>query len=160
MVMRNLVLQVFSCLNLIWTGNLSLEKSQRKKPCDWLPEQGWEDLVKLAELFPEVFSSLPDDVGKNASEWRTVSHNSGRNHRNSRLPYRLRVFPWSFVASVVRPGRTRASFVPHEVCRHPVSLSAAAAAALLPRGSGLQSCDRLHNCYHGWEVSRSVKLEI
>ncbi|CAF96734.1 unnamed protein product, partial [Tetraodon nigroviridis] len=52
-------------------GNLSLEKSHRKKPCDWLPEQGWEDLVKLAELFPEVFSSLPDDVEKNSSDWRS-----------------------------------------------------------------------------------------
>lgn len=80
MVMRNLVLQIFSCLHLICTGNLSLEKSQRKKPCDWLPEQGWEDLIKLTELFPEVFSSLPDDVEKNPSEWRSVSHNSGRNH--------------------------------------------------------------------------------
>lgn len=81
MVMRNLVLQALSCLHLIWAGNLSLEKSQHKKPCDWLPEQGWEDLVKLAELFPEVFSSLPDDVEKNPSEWRCVSHNSGRNHK-------------------------------------------------------------------------------
>ncbi|XP_044053526.1 dynein axonemal heavy chain 10 isoform X1 [Siniperca chuatsi] len=52
-------------------GNLSLEKSKRKKPCDWLPDQGWEDIVKLAELFPEQFSSLPDDVEKNSTDWKS-----------------------------------------------------------------------------------------
>lgn len=68
------------CLLLICSGNLSLEKSKRKKPFDWLPDQGWEDLVKLAELFPELFSSLPDDVERNASEWKSVSHSGGKNH--------------------------------------------------------------------------------
>lgn len=63
-------------LHLFGTGNLSLEKSKHKKPLDWLPDQGWEDLVKLAELFPERFSSLPDDVERNPSEWKSVSHNS------------------------------------------------------------------------------------
>lgn len=72
MLMRNLVLQVFQCSRLTCAGNLSLEKSRRKKPCHWLPEQGWEDLVKLAELFPEVFNSLPDDVERNLCEWRSV----------------------------------------------------------------------------------------
>lgn len=52
-------------------GNLSLEKSTRKKPCDWLPDQGWEDIVKLAELLPEQFGSLPDDVEKNSTEWKS-----------------------------------------------------------------------------------------
>ncbi|CAG08487.1 unnamed protein product, partial [Tetraodon nigroviridis] len=58
-------------LDFFIKGNLSLEKSKRKKPFDWLPDQGWEDLVKLAELFPERFSSLPDDVERNASEWKS-----------------------------------------------------------------------------------------
>ncbi|XP_031164939.2 dynein heavy chain 10, axonemal [Sander lucioperca] len=52
-------------------GNLSLEKSTRKKPCDWLADQGWEDIVKLAELFPEQFVSLPDDVEKNPTDWKS-----------------------------------------------------------------------------------------
>uniref|UniRef100_A0A3Q3B280 Dynein axonemal heavy chain 10 n=1 Tax=Kryptolebias marmoratus TaxID=37003 RepID=A0A3Q3B280_KRYMA len=51
--------------------NLSLEKSTRKKPCDWLPDQGWEDVVKLAELFPEQFGSLPDDIEKNTPDWKS-----------------------------------------------------------------------------------------
>ncbi|KAM9858629.1 dynein axonemal heavy chain 10 [Aulostomus maculatus] len=51
-------------------GNLSLEKSKHKKPCEWLPDQGWEDIVKLAELFPEKFGSLPDDVEKNPFDWK------------------------------------------------------------------------------------------
>ncbi|XP_074525804.1 dynein axonemal heavy chain 10 [Halichoeres trimaculatus] len=52
-------------------GNLSLEKSACKKPCDWLPDQGWEDIVKLAELFPEQFGSLPDDVKNNSTDWKS-----------------------------------------------------------------------------------------
>lgn len=55
-------------------GNLSLEMSKRKKPCHWLPGQGWEDIIRLAELFPAEFGSLPDDVEKNLPEWKTVSN--------------------------------------------------------------------------------------
>uniref|UniRef100_A0A7N8XJR9 Dynein axonemal heavy chain 10 n=1 Tax=Mastacembelus armatus TaxID=205130 RepID=A0A7N8XJR9_9TELE len=52
-------------------GNLSLEKSKCKKPCDWLSDQGWEDIMKLAELFPDQFGSLPDDVEKNSADWKS-----------------------------------------------------------------------------------------
>ncbi|KAM9259890.1 dynein axonemal heavy chain 10 [Cariama cristata] len=51
-------------------GNTSLEKSARKKPYAWLPDQGWEDLIRLSELFPEKFESLPDDVEKNPDVWK------------------------------------------------------------------------------------------
>lgn len=124
------VLQIFSLL-LICSGNLSLEKSKRKKPFDWLPDQGWEDLVKLAELFPELFSSLPDDVERNASEWKSVSSSSGKNRTHTNVS-RFRVEPLFFVSSVVRLRRTGTSSVPHEVRRDPDTLSEAAAAALLP----------------------------
>ncbi|KAF2987534.1 hypothetical protein EK904_013207 [Melospiza melodia maxima] len=51
-------------------GNISLEKSARKKPFPWLPDQGWEDLIRLSELLPEKFESLPDDVEDNEDEWK------------------------------------------------------------------------------------------
>ncbi|RMC05733.1 hypothetical protein DUI87_17276 [Hirundo rustica rustica] len=51
-------------------GNISLEKSARKKPFAWLPDQGWEDLIRLSELFPEKFESLPDDVEENPDVWK------------------------------------------------------------------------------------------
>uniref|UniRef100_A0A8C3NCR8 Dynein-1, subspecies f n=1 Tax=Geospiza parvula TaxID=87175 RepID=A0A8C3NCR8_GEOPR len=51
-------------------GNISLEKSARKKPFAWLPDQGWEDLIRLSELFPEKFEYLPDDVEDNPDEWK------------------------------------------------------------------------------------------
>uniref|UniRef100_U3K3Y5 Dynein-1, subspecies f n=1 Tax=Ficedula albicollis TaxID=59894 RepID=U3K3Y5_FICAL len=51
-------------------GNISLEKSARKKPHAWLPDQGWEDLIRLSELFPEKFESLPDDVEENPDVWK------------------------------------------------------------------------------------------
>ncbi|XP_019718448.1 dynein heavy chain 10, axonemal-like [Hippocampus comes] len=52
-------------------GNLSLEKSSRKKTCSWLPDSAWEDVVKLSELFPGQFESLPDEVCRNSLEWQT-----------------------------------------------------------------------------------------
>ncbi|XP_030648846.1 dynein heavy chain 10, axonemal [Chanos chanos] len=58
-------------LEFFLKGNLSLEKSKRKKPCAWLPDQGWEDIVRLAELFPEQFGTLIDDIEKNPSEWKS-----------------------------------------------------------------------------------------
>ncbi|XP_062480123.1 dynein axonemal heavy chain 10 isoform X3 [Pezoporus occidentalis] len=51
-------------------GSVSLEKNERKKPYAWLPDQGWEDLMRLSELFPEKFESLPDDVEDNADVWK------------------------------------------------------------------------------------------
>uniref|UniRef100_A0A3Q0RWL2 Uncharacterized protein n=1 Tax=Amphilophus citrinellus TaxID=61819 RepID=A0A3Q0RWL2_AMPCI len=57
-----------------------IKECQGKKPCDWLADQGWEDAVKLAELFPEQFGSLPDDIEKNPTEWQSVSGQSDRNH--------------------------------------------------------------------------------
>ncbi|XP_061623123.1 dynein axonemal heavy chain 10-like [Phyllopteryx taeniolatus] len=52
-------------------GNLSLEKSSRQKTCNWLTDSGWEDVVKLSELFPGQFDSLPDDVSRNSLEWQS-----------------------------------------------------------------------------------------
>ncbi|XP_074463065.1 dynein axonemal heavy chain 10 [Larus michahellis] len=57
-------------LEFFLKGNISLEKSARKKPYAWLPDQGWEDLIRLSELFPEKFESLPDDVENNPDVWK------------------------------------------------------------------------------------------
>lgn len=37
-------------LDFFLKGNLSLEPHPRRKPHDWLPRQGWQDLMKLTEL--------------------------------------------------------------------------------------------------------------
>nr|XP_057927446.1 dynein axonemal heavy chain 10-like isoform X3 [Doryrhamphus excisus] len=52
-------------------GNLSLEKTSRQKTCNWLPDAAWEDVVKLSELFPEQFGSLPDEVSRNSAAWQS-----------------------------------------------------------------------------------------
>ncbi|XP_072207474.1 dynein axonemal heavy chain 10 [Excalfactoria chinensis] len=57
-------------LDFFLKGNISLEKSERKKPYAWLPDQGWEDLIRLSEQFPEQFESLPDDVEQNPDVWK------------------------------------------------------------------------------------------
>ena len=53
-------------------GNISLEKSARRRPYDWLPEQGWEDVIKLTTVLPDVFGSLADDIERNEKSWQEV----------------------------------------------------------------------------------------
>lgn len=66
-------LQYCQLLSLLPTqGNISLEKSARMKPFDWIPDQGWEDIMKLTTVFPDVFGSLSDDVEKNERSWKEV----------------------------------------------------------------------------------------
>lgn len=57
-------------LEFFLKGNISLEKSKRKKPCAWLSDQGWEDIILLSEMFPDNFKHLPDDVEKHPSVWQ------------------------------------------------------------------------------------------
>ncbi len=37
-------------LDFFLKGNLSLEKAARRKPFDWFPDAGWQDLMRLVEL--------------------------------------------------------------------------------------------------------------
>ncbi|XP_034494845.1 dynein heavy chain 10, axonemal isoform X4 [Ailuropoda melanoleuca] len=57
-------------LDFFLKGNISLEKSQRKKPCAWLSDQGWEDIMLLSEMFSDNFGNLPDDVEKHVAVWQ------------------------------------------------------------------------------------------
>uniref|UniRef100_A0ABI7Z6S1 Dynein axonemal heavy chain 10 n=2 Tax=Felis catus TaxID=9685 RepID=A0ABI7Z6S1_FELCA len=57
-------------LDFFLKGNISLEKSHRKKPCAWLSDQGWEDIMLLSETFSDSFGNLPDDVEKHPAVWQ------------------------------------------------------------------------------------------
>ena len=59
-------------LDFFIKGNISLEKSARVKPFSWIPDQGWEDMIKLSEISADVFGSLPGDVEKNERAWKDV----------------------------------------------------------------------------------------
>lgn len=41
-------------LDFFLKGNLSLEPHPRRKTHEWLPEQGWQDLMKLTELAANI----------------------------------------------------------------------------------------------------------
>ncbi|XP_072163343.1 dynein axonemal heavy chain 10-like [Diadema setosum] len=56
-------------LDFFIKGNLSLEKSRRGRPHKWIPEQGWEDIMKLTEI-SDIFNSLPDDIERNEKIWK------------------------------------------------------------------------------------------
>eukprot|EP00118_Oscarella_pearsei_P005341 m.24505 g.24505 ORF g.24505 m.24505 type:complete len:2538 (+) comp28630_c0_seq1:2-7615(+) len=57
-------------LDFFVKGNLSLEKSRRSKPHTWIPDQGWEDTIKLSAVAPDAFGSLPDDIERNEKAWK------------------------------------------------------------------------------------------
>ncbi|XP_006894689.1 PREDICTED: dynein heavy chain 10, axonemal [Elephantulus edwardii] len=57
-------------LNFFLKGNISLEKSKHKKPCSWLADQGWEDLILLSEMFSQHFGNLPQDVESHQALWK------------------------------------------------------------------------------------------
>uniref|UniRef100_H2LCS2 Dynein axonemal heavy chain 10 n=1 Tax=Oryzias latipes TaxID=8090 RepID=H2LCS2_ORYLA len=51
--------------------NLSGDGTKVQKPHEWIPDQAWQDITKLAELFPEQFSSLPSDIEQNSTNWKS-----------------------------------------------------------------------------------------
>nr|XP_039267660.1 dynein heavy chain 10, axonemal-like [Styela clava] len=57
-------------LDFFYKGNIALEKSSRRKPFDWIPEQGWQDIMELTNLNQEMFQSLPEDIAKNEKVWK------------------------------------------------------------------------------------------
>ena len=59
-------------LDFFIKGNIALEKSKRKKPFNWLPDQGWEDCVRLSGDFAAVFDTLLDDIDRNEKSWQAV----------------------------------------------------------------------------------------
>ena len=64
-------------------GNIALEKAKRRKPYVWMPDAGWEDCVRLAEIMPANFGSLLDDIERNEKAWlkvRTISCRIPRTH--------------------------------------------------------------------------------
>ena len=58
-------------LNFFLKGNISLEKCSRGKPNPWIPDQGWEDIIKLTQICSEVFGGLADSVERSESSWRS-----------------------------------------------------------------------------------------
>ncbi|EZA57210.1 Dynein heavy chain 10, axonemal [Ooceraea biroi] len=57
-------------LDFFIKGSMALEKSARANPTRWLPLSGWEDVLKLANDFPEKFEQLPDELRDCADEWK------------------------------------------------------------------------------------------
>lgn len=64
-------------LDFFIKGNISLEKGARKKPYRWLTDQGWEDIQKLANVVPDKFATLSDDIERDRHVWKEVSVFSG-----------------------------------------------------------------------------------
>ncbi|XP_077995609.1 dynein axonemal heavy chain 10-like isoform X2 [Glandiceps talaboti] len=57
-------------LDFFIKGNISLDKSKRGKPAKWIPDQGWEDIMRLSEVSPDVFSNFPSDLDRDHMDWR------------------------------------------------------------------------------------------
>jgi dynein heavy chain, axonemal len=57
-------------LDFFIKGSVSLEKGGKACPAKWISEKGWEDLLKLAQDFPEAFEHFPDHLTSNLVDWR------------------------------------------------------------------------------------------
>ena len=51
---------------------MALEKSKHTKPYAWIPDLGWEDAVRLAEVSPNTFGNLLEDIEENETSWKEV----------------------------------------------------------------------------------------
>ena len=60
-------------LDFFIKGNIALEKSKRKKPFSWVPDQSWEDCVRLTGDFPTIFGNLLDEIERNEKTWKAVN---------------------------------------------------------------------------------------
>lgn len=60
-------------LDFFVKGSVALEKSLKSNPTRWLPESGWEDILKLASDFPEKFEQLPEELRDCEDEWKKVN---------------------------------------------------------------------------------------
>eukprot|EP01135_Chromosphaera_perkinsii_P009070 Nk52_evm1s1607 gene=Nk52_evmTU1s1607 len=56
-------------------GNVSLTKSSRAKPCEWITEQGFEDMIMLETICDSRFSSLIDDLSVAEDSWKSWYEN-------------------------------------------------------------------------------------
>ncbi|KAI8916282.1 dynein heavy chain and region D6 of dynein motor-domain-containing protein [Gorgonomyces haynaldii] len=56
-------------LNFFLKGDISLELPTIKKPCTWMLDQGWKDLLKLSTLSAN-FGSLPQHLRDNEPAWK------------------------------------------------------------------------------------------
>lgn len=59
-------------LDFFIKGCITLVKSPRSNPTDWLPPAGWADLLKLSDDFPASFGSLPMELEQHGEEWKNV----------------------------------------------------------------------------------------
>ncbi|KAJ2948630.1 hypothetical protein O0L34_g7885 [Tuta absoluta] len=57
-------------LDFFIKGNIALEKSPRACPAAWIPAQGWQDVMKLSQDFPDPFVALPDHISRNLDAWQ------------------------------------------------------------------------------------------
>jgi dynein heavy chain len=63
-------------LDFFLKGNLSLEKSERKRPYEWFPEVGWHDLMRLVVMDQQrgvqnsPLSTVADSIQRDEAAWR------------------------------------------------------------------------------------------
>lgn len=59
-------------LDFFIKGSISLEKSVKLNPTEWLPSTGWIDLLKLCQDFPDTFGKIQEELSDHMEEWEAV----------------------------------------------------------------------------------------
>lgn len=57
-------------LEFFMKGNVSVDKPDKANPYPWLSDKSWEDIVKLAEDFPDPFENLIKEMRNNPQVWK------------------------------------------------------------------------------------------
>ena len=73
-------------------GNISIEKSSKKKPFEWITDQTWSDVLKLASI-KQVYGKLPEALSSQEDEQKW------RDWMDSDAPENWKLLPGGFAES-------------------------------------------------------------
>lgn len=93
-------------LDFFIKGNVALEKTARNNPTQWLSPSGWNDVLKLANDFPDQFDELPGQLEQEENEWKMVLKRKKIFSLAAICVAPLRFNSLVYFLSVVRPGHS------------------------------------------------------
>jgi dynein heavy chain, axonemal len=108
-------------LDFFLKGNLSLEKSPRKNPYPWFPENGWQDLMRLITLGQGSgtgVATVADNIEQNEASWHSFYEleTPEASLMPNNLSKALTLFERLLVLRCVRMDRVTVRRLPPQIC--------------------------------------------
>ena len=143
-------------LDFFLKGSISLEKSARGRPYSWIPDQGWEDIIKLTQVSREVFGGLADAVERNESSWKTWFDSDAPEVSSYWNQHSTPTNIYKY-ASIVYCSHLLVHTTPRLLLQWSIRPPAVVGAQMLPRGPYLPCHDQLHHQADGGELRDSAR---